>query len=156
MIEVQRRVVIDRSVQDVLEFVMDIERYQQIDAKIRPVERVIRTATRTEFHFQPRLGGVRMPGPKTGTRMQITPGQRIEITLTHNPIRRFSDFHASFEVSAVDGGTEILRTLVFTFRGPLTWLAEPLLRRRLPAEVEDELRQAKDYLEGRGRRNETS
>ncbi len=141
--------VIERSVQDVLDFVMDIERYQQIDAKIRPVERVVRTATRTEFYFRPRLGGIRMPGPKTGTRMQLTPGGRIEITLTHNPLKRFSGFHASFEVSAVGGATEVLRTLVFTFRPPLIWLAEPLLRRRLPAEVEDELRQAKDYLEGR-------
>lgn len=79
--------------------------------------------------------------------MQLSPGARIDVTLSHNPLRRFSDFHASFEVTAVHGGTEVLRTLVFTFRPPLSWIVEPILRRRLPAEVDDELQQAKRYLE---------
>ena len=81
--------------------------------------------------------------------MQLTPGARIDVTLSHNSLRRLSGFHASFEVTAVDGGTEVLRTLVFTFRPPLSWIVEPILRRRLPAEVEDELQQAKHYLEKR-------
>ena len=149
MIEVQRRVVIARPVDEVLEFVMDIERYQQVDTKIKPVEQVTRTPTRTEFHFHPKLGGIRMPGPTTGSSMQLTPGARIDVTLSHNPLRRLSGFHASFEITAVDDGTEVLRTLVFTFRPPLSWIVEPILRRRLPAEVEDELQQAKHYLEKR-------
>jgi len=76
MIEVQRRVVIARPVDEVLEFVMDIERYQQVDTKIKPVEQVTRTPTRTEFHFHPKLGGIRMPGPTTGSSMQLTAGAR--------------------------------------------------------------------------------
>lgn len=149
MIEIRRSVVICRPVDEVLEFVMDIERYQHVDIKIKPVERVSRTATRTEFYFRPRLGSIRVPGPKVGSSMRLTPGKRIDVALLPTPMQRFTDFHACFEITAVAGGTEVLRTLVFTFRPPLSWTFEPILRRRLPAEVEDELRQARDHLEGR-------
>jgi len=37
--------------------------------------------------------------------------------------------------------------LQFTFRPALRWLMEPLLRRRLQRDVEDEIRRAKNYLE---------
>lgn len=85
MIEVPVPKVIAAPPDDVLEFVMDIERYQQVDPKIEPVEQVSRTAARTEFSFRPKLGGIRRRGPTTRAGMQLTPGDRVEITRLHNP-----------------------------------------------------------------------
>jgi len=43
--------------------------------------------------------------------------------------------------------TPEVRTLNFRFRPVLRWLAEPLLRRRMAAEVDEEVRLAKQYLQ---------
>lgn len=77
-------------------------------------------------------------------------GKRIDIALAPPPANRLtrmaSDFDASFVCTPVEGGTRRwVRTLNFRFRPVLRWLAEPLLRRRLAAEVREEVRLAKQY-----------
>lgn len=49
-----------------------------------------------------------------------------------------SDFSASFVCSPVAGGTEVVRTLRLTLRGPLRRV-EGLLGPRLQAEVDEEM-----------------
>ncbi len=58
-------------------------------------------------------------------------------------------FHASFDCVDVDGGASVTRELTFEFSPAVRWLMEPLFRRRLQRDVEDEMRQARHYLEAR-------
>jgi len=47
----------------------------------------------------------------------------------------------------VDGGIRVRRRIAFGFAAPLRWLVEPVLRRKLRADVEAEVRGAKRLLE---------
>jgi hypothetical protein len=134
---------------ELLEFVMDPERYAEVDSKIRPVRWVRREGNVTEFEFRPKLAG--LPGPPSVSRMELTPGERVDVALAPPPANRLarlaSDFDASFVCTPVDGGTKLVRTLNFHFRPVLRWFAEPMLRRQLLADVREEVRLAKEYLE---------
>ncbi|GAA3821611.1 SRPBCC family protein [Streptomyces phyllanthi] len=134
---------------ELLDFVMDVERYALVDRRIRPVRWARRDGDLLEFAFRPRLAGI--PGPGTVARVRLTPGRRIDVALAPPPANRLtrlaSDFDASFVCTPVEGGTELVRTLNFRFRPPLRWLAEPLLRRPLTAEAEEEIRLAKEYIQ---------
>ncbi|GAA2598312.1 SRPBCC family protein [Actinomadura fulvescens] len=134
---------------ELLEFVMDVERYAQIDKKIRPLRWVRRDEDFTEFGFRPSVAGI--PGPPTVSQMRRTAGERIDIELAPPPANRMArltaDFDASFVCTPVEGGTELVRTLNYRFKPWVAWLAEPLLRRRLNADVREEVRLAKEHLE---------
>ena len=149
MLTVQATEVIASRPEELLGFVMDVERYAEVDRKIRPVRWVRRADGFTEFGFRPRLAG--LPGAVSVAQMRLTPGERVDIRLAPAPANRLtrlaSDFDASFVCVPVDGGTRLVRTLSFHFRPALRWLAEPVLRRRLTAEVEEEVRLLKAHLE---------
>lgn len=134
-----------------LDLVMDIERYAEVDDKIRPVYWSRRTGNVLEFQFRPKLPGLPFPAPKLVQRVELTPGKRIDITnasLPHNKIaNRISRFNASFVCNPVDGATAVTRTIEMTFRGPMRWLLEPILKPRLQAAVEDEMDRATARLE---------
>lgn len=131
---------------------MDIERYQQVDEKIRPVHWASRAGDRTTFRSRPTLGGLPTPIPVVQY-LDLSPGERVDVSLA--PIRAnriaqaMAEFTASFVCQPVAKGTEVTRTLTFRFPVALRWFYEPLLRRRLPAEVEAELAAAQAYLEPR-------
>lgn len=134
-----------------LGLVMDIERYAQVDQKISPVLWQRRNGNVVEFACRPKLAGLRQP--KVVQYAQLTPGRRIDISLTPLPSNRIAHavarFQASFECHAVEDGTRVVRTLEFRFTPLVRWLLEPLFRRRLEHEVREEIRLAKDYLEHR-------
>ncbi|MFH5227896.1 SRPBCC family protein [Antrihabitans spumae] len=133
----------------VLDFVMDIERYAEIDEKIRPVLWVRRERNLTEFAFRPRLGGLR--GTKMVAQERLTPGERVDIVMSPAPhnrlIRVVTHYEGSFECTPVPGGTEVLRSERFAIRTPFRWFMEPFLRRTMPRLVREELQLAKDKLE---------
>ncbi len=134
---------------DVLAFVMDIERYAEVDDKIRPVLWARRDGDVVEFACRPRLAGLRQPKVVQQLR-QVSP-DRIEIALSPPPrnrlARAMAAFAASVDVRDADGGTLVTRTLEFRFTPAVRWLFEPLFRRRLRAEVIDELQRARTHLE---------
>jgi hypothetical protein len=133
----------------ILEFVMDIERYAEVDAKIKPILWARREGNRLEFACRPKLAG--LPQPKVIQFAELTPGRRIDIGLLPLPNNRIAhalaNFEANFDCIADGDVTRVTRTLEFTFVPAVRWFMEPLFRRRLPAEVRDEVRRAKDYLE---------
>jgi hypothetical protein len=149
MVRVQVVETIAVSPEKILEFVMDIERYAEVDAKIKPILWARREGNRLEFACRPKLAG--LPQPKVIQFAELTPGRRIDIGLLPLPNNRIANALANFEASfdcVADGDiTRVTRTLEFTFAPAVRWLMEPLFRRRLPAEVRDEVRRAKDYLE---------
>jgi len=132
-----------------LEFVMDIERYAQVDKKISPILWQRREGDLLEFACRPTLAG--LPQPKVVQQARLTPGRRIDISLSPLPLNRLAHaiahFEASFVCAAVNGGTQVTRTLEFRFARTVRWVLEPLLRRRLPGEVRDEVRLAKQHFE---------
>lgn len=139
-----------------LALVMDIERYAEVDDKIRPIYWSRRTGNVLEFRFRPKLPGLPIPVPKLVQRIALTPGKRVDITnapLPHNRLgNRMSSFTASFVCEAVDGATVVTRTIDMTFPAPMRWFVEPILKPRLQAAVDDEIDRAKARLESpRGR-----
>jgi hypothetical protein len=140
-----------------LEFVMDIERYAEVDQKIRPVvwaRREYTPAPLVEFACRPKLAGMRQPKVVQQLRLN-RPARRIDVSLSpapHNQLARaMAEFSASFVCEPVGDGTEVTRTLRFALRPWVRWAMEPLLRRRLLGEVREELRLAKEHLEGTDR-----
>jgi len=135
-----------------LEFVLDVERYREVDDKIGPIAWVRRQGDLTELKFRPRLPGMNMPEPYAVSQMRLTPGQRIDVRLAPLPRnlanRLVSKFTASFACEPVAGGqTRVTRMISFRFNPLVRWLFEPTLRRTLPESVERELRLAKEILE---------
>jgi hypothetical protein len=154
MLTVEVEEVIDCTCEDVLEMVMDIERYAQVDHKIHPVLWSRRDGDVVTFACRPKLAGLRQP--KVIQYVQLTPGRSIDIGLTPLPENRIAHavakFQASFRTCEADRGTRVVRTLTFQFAPWLRWVLEPLFAARLEREVRDELRRAKDYLERTGPR----
>lgn len=134
---------IDCSPTQLLEFVMDVERYTIIDDKIGPIFEVDRHGLVCEFTFRPRLPGIPGLGPTTVSRMVLTPGERIDISLAPPPrnriSRRLATFGASFACVPEHGGTRLTRMFSIEFPPPLRWILEPVLRRTLRPDVEYEL-----------------
>jgi hypothetical protein len=149
MLTVQVTQVIYCTPDEMLRFVMDPEQYAAIDRKIRPVRWVHREGNVVEFPFRARVAGI--PGPVTVSRMTLTPGRRVDVALAPPPANRISrmlsDFTASFDCTPVENGTKLVRTLNFGFNRLLRGFAERFLRARIQAEVEEEIRLAKEYLE---------
>jgi len=132
-----------------LEFVLDIDRYAaEVDKKIRPVLWSERDGDTVRFACRPKLVGLRQP--KVVQFLRRT-GHRIDIGLEPLPrnkiAHRMADFRASVECRPTGEGCHVTRILEFDFTTPVRLIAEPLFRRRLQAEVADEIRRAKAYLE---------
>jgi hypothetical protein len=150
MVEVTVEQQISCAPDEFLALVMDPRRYAEIDRKVGEIDWVRREGEVTEFRFRSHLPGIPGPGSKIVSRMALTPGARVDVGLPEVPENRFarlvSTFSASFVCTPAAGGTRVTRTIAVGFRGPLRVL-EPILRRRLRPDVEDELRGAKALLE---------
>jgi hypothetical protein len=149
MLDARTTQFIRTSADDFLEFVMDVERYAEIDEKIRPVRWSRRDGDLTEFAFRPSALGLKWP--TWVPQMRRTPGERVDIVLAPAPHNRFArvitHYEASFECVPVDGGVEVTRSERFEVHRPFKWVLEPALRRTMPALVREELRLAKAKLE---------
>ncbi|MEU7225683.1 SRPBCC family protein [Streptomyces chrestomyceticus] len=151
MIRVEEQLTIGCTAEAFLGFVMDVERYAEVDDKLRTVYWVRRNGHLTEFAFRPALPGVPFSQPKAVAQMRLTPGERIDIRLAPLPLNkvnhRMARFAARFTCAPVDGGVRVTRMIEFEFRpGPGRPLG-PLLARTLPGSVARELRLAKEILE---------
>lgn len=137
---------------ELLEFVMDIERYAEVDDKIRPIEWARREGDLVEFRFRPKMRGM-PPSPKWVQHLTLTPGKRIDVINAPPPHNRMTHpmltFTASWECEPVADGTRVVRTIRMDFKPLFRWLAEPMMKKRLQPAVEDEIRRAKEHLESR-------
>lgn len=151
MVEVELQETIRCSPQAWLEFVMDVERYAEVDDKIGPIKWTRREGNLIQFKFRPRLPGIWLPALRIVSQMRLTPGRRIDVRLAPLPrnitSRLASRFRASFSCEPYDGGVRVTRTISFDFNPGVRWFIEPVLRRTLPGSVERELRLAKQILE---------
>ncbi|MFG2891066.1 SRPBCC family protein [Streptomyces sp. NPDC048248] len=151
MTRVEERLTIDCTPEAFLDFVMDIERYAQVDDKLRAISCVRRDGNSTEFTFRPKLPGVPLPQPKATAQMRLTPRERIDIRLAPPPLNRFNHkmahFAARFSCEPVNDGICVTRMIDLGFHPCLSWLLEPVLKRTLPESVKRELGLTKEFLE---------
>lgn len=151
MVEVTVKEILACTPEAFLALVMDPRRYAEIDRKLGPIDWVRFEGDVTEFQFRSALPGIPGRGPKIISRMTLTPGERVDVKLPDRPENRFarrvSTFSASFSCVPVGHGIRVTRTIAFGFRNPIRWVVEPILRRTLPADVEDEIQGAKRLLE---------
>jgi hypothetical protein len=156
MIEARVTETIACTCDELLEFVLDPERYARVDGKIGPIDWVRREGGTVEFRFRSRLPGLPGPAPKVVSRMTLTPGERVDVELPAVPANRLANRVSAFSASWVcvpsAEDTTVTRTLRCGFVRPLRWVAEPLVARALQADVEDEIRQAKKHLEADSRK----
>lgn len=146
MVDIELTETIDCTPDEFLEFVMDIDRYATVDDKISPILWTRRDGDVVEFACRPKLAGLRQP--KVVQQLRLTRGRRIDVSLAPLPRNRVANamarFTASFECAETGAGTNVTRRLEFRFTPTVQWFLEPLVRRRLPNEVRDELARAKE------------
>lgn len=136
---------------EVLEFVLDLERYRQADTKIGRVTQPISLDENDEgrTRYWGRLRGL-PPAPDTNV-VRLT--RWTELTFTGapgQPARLLLDFTGRFTCREVEAGSEVTHGYTITFRRPFRWLYEPWLRRWLPEALEDELDRVQQILRASG------
>jgi hypothetical protein len=139
------------SADEYLAFVLDVERYRQVDDKLGPIDWVRSEGNVTEFRFRPKMP--LMPwSPKVVSRMTLTPGERIDIQYAPKPhnrlARAMSSFSAFFVVEPTSGGIRVTRSVTISLPLLLRPVERLTLGRRLQASVERELALTPDVLDG--------
>jgi Polyketide cyclase / dehydrase and lipid transport len=135
----------ERPPDEIIEFVLDLERYRQADHKIGRVGAIERHGTTGAARFRGRLRG--LPGP-SGTYPFTITATRLEFG---SPIaggaRWMLDFEGSFDFEETADGTRVTHREVFIFKRPWRWLAGPLLRRWLDNDTREQMTRFKDLIE---------
>jgi hypothetical protein len=130
---------------DVLDFVMDLERYRQADTKIQRVKSVRRDGDVAEVVFKSRLRA--LPTPWVKQIVRLTPGKRIDITSAPSWQNKLVEFRGFVECAETGEGTRVTHYEGFTFKGPMRWFAEPYLRDWLRTDVEAEVDRIKAMVD---------
>lgn len=153
MVEARTSQVIACTPDEYLAFAMDVEKYAEVDSKIGRFDWVRREGNRVEFKFRPAMPGLPGPAPKMVAQGILTPGKRVDVTLVALPENklwnRLMRFNASFECEPASGGILVTRRMAAELSPAVRWLVDPILRRKLPGDIETEVAQAKAYLEQR-------
>lgn len=139
--------VVPATCQEVLEFVLDLDRYRQADTKIgrvtQPVELDEHGVGRTRYWG--RLRGT-PPVPDTNI-VRLTRWTELVFTgAPRQPARLVLDFTGRFRCTDAEEGCRVTHSYELAFRRPFRWIYEPLLRSWLQAELEDELDRVRDIL----------
>ena len=124
----------------VLEFVLDLEQYRRADTKIGRVTRpaVLDADNRGRARYWGRMRGM-PPAPDTNL-VELEPWRALTFTgAPRQPARLVLDFTGRFECDERADGCVLTHSYELTFRRPFRWLYEPMLRRWLQAELDEEL-----------------
>ena len=141
--------VIERSAEEVLEFVLDLPRYAEADTKIRRIRRVDCHGTTGTVVHGGHLRG--LPGPPVTLEFQLDPWSQLEFRSPTRGLGRFVfSFVGSFTCEATDAGTFVTHRECFEFRWPLRRVMEWYAGAWLAQDTRDEMARMKVILE-RGR-----
>ena len=151
MVEARAQKIMACTPDEFLEFAMDVERYAGVDDKLGPFDWVRREGNIVRFKFRPAMPGLPGPAPKMVAQGVLTPGKRVDVSLVELPQNklwnRLMKFNASFACEPANNGILVTRTMTADLNPMVRWLAEPILRRNLPGNIEDEVERAKMYIE---------
>lgn len=142
----EAKLFVRRPASEIADFILDLNVYQQVDAKLGKIYWTERTGNDVVFKFQPRLLG--LPGPPTTQRVVLAAdGKSIRISGVPSWMDRLVTFSAFFRFAEEDGGTWVTRRVEFTFSKPVAWLLDGAFGRWLAKDVATELAAAKELLE---------
>ena len=133
---------------EVLEFILDVERYKSVDSKIGTIHWVRRSANgrAVTFRFTPRLGPL-PPVVRSTQRVARVGDDAVSISPVPSPIDRLARFHGSMQVTQTDDGVLVRRRLEFWLVRPLRGVLGPVLQRFLDRDVPAELAAVRSVLE---------
>lgn len=98
--------VVDAGPDEVLAFLLDLDRYRQADHKIGRVHAIERSGDRGRVRFSGRLGP--LPSPAAWYRFMVGPGPKVTFDSEPRGAGRFLfEFHGTFEWRALERGTEV-------------------------------------------------
>lgn len=145
----EAEIAIRTTPEEMLEFILDVERYKAVDSKIGTIHWVRRSPDGREvtFRFTPRLGPL-PPVVRSTQRVTRVGDDGVSITAVPSPIDRLARFHGSMNVIQADGGVLVRRRLEFWLVRPLRGVLGPVLRRFLSRDVPAELAAVRSVLEG--------
>jgi hypothetical protein len=146
MIVGQARAVVAVSPAEVLEFVLDLDRYRQADHKIGRVGPVKRDGAGGTAVFSGRIKG--LPGPSGTYPFTLTPTSLIFGSPIAGAARWFLNFEGSFECEVSGEETVVTHREVFDFKPPWRWFLDPFLRRWLENDTTEEMLRLKALIEG--------
>jgi polyketide cyclase/dehydrase/lipid transport protein len=140
-------VVIRRPARDVLEFVLDLERYRQADTKIGRVDFVERNGNAGRARYAGTMRG--LPGPTETVTWTLEPYSRLRFASTPSLwpglVYRFEGL---FTCEEGPEGTRVLHRETVVLRPPISWFVDPLLRGWLARDIVEEMQRMKRLLEG--------
>lgn len=141
------RVVGGVTPREVLEFVLDLDRYRQADTKIGRVTQPIELDDNDEgtTRYWGRLRGT-PPAPDVNN---VKLHRWTDLTFTgapRQPARLILDFTGRFTCREIDDGCEVTHDYEMTFRRPFRWIYEPLLADWLQTELDVELSRVEAIL----------
>ena len=144
---------IRRPARDILEFVLDFERYRHADTKIRKVHGVERNGNEGRLRYSGRIRG--LPTPTVEHAWRLEPYSRLEIrSLSRDSM--LDRFEGLFTCEETPDGTHVVHRETFFFHPPLGRLIERLLRAWIARDVREEVFRMKHILEhDRGSGSET-
>lgn len=149
MIVGEATVTVAASPREVLEFVLDLERYREADHKIGRIGRVTLEGDSGTAEFAGRIRGI--PGPMSTYPFTLTRWSRLAFgSPVAGPARALLDFEGSFDCRPADDGTVVTHREAFAFKQPLRLAAEPFLRRWLEQDTVEEMERVRQALDGRG------
>lgn len=137
--------VVRATPEEVMSFVLDLERYRQADHKIGRVGKVERTGNSGFVQFSGRVRG--LPGPSGTYPFTIADTRLVFGSPVAGLARWMLEFEGSFECQRVDGGTKVTHREEFRFKHPWRLLARLLLGRWLATDTAREMVRLKGLLE---------
>jgi hypothetical protein len=132
MIRAEGNILIERTPSEVLEFVLDLDRYRQADAKISAV---LQQPAITPEHCRGRAryrGKLRaIPTPSQWQVVELQPWKRLDLTTEPG---QWTALAATFAGGFIcqeteDGHTNLTHFEEFHFRRPASWALDPYLDR---------------------------
>lgn len=142
MLRVEGTVIVHRSPEEVLEWVVDLERYRRADTKIT---KVIRQSD-DRVIYRGRLRGI--PTPADENLVQYERGKSLTFRGAPRWTRHVLDFEGSFHCHPVDGGTRLVHTEQLGFKPwPVRIAMEAWLRSWLEREIVDEMERIRQLVE---------
>lgn len=141
---------IDAPPQAILEWILDMDRYRQVDHKIAAVKQQseLDADGRGTLRYRGRLRWG-LPGPVDTQQVRLDRWQGL--TITGNPTvwtRRLFDFTGTFRCTPVAGGTEVVHSEEFTFHpAPMHRIAAAWLQGWLDETMVQEMIDLKSAIE---------
>jgi hypothetical protein len=146
MIVGEARTTLSASPAEVLEFILDLDRYREADHKIGRVGEVHRDGDVGTAEFAGSLRG--LPGMMGTYPFRLTPTSITFGSPIAGPARFFLDFEGSFDCEVTSAGTVVTHREAFDFKAPLRYLAEPAFRGWLQDDITEEMVRFKHLIEG--------